>query len=350
MTDAAGVPQATRDATEDRSEDHGSEDHSSEDQRRSKRFRFKSKGKDRHRRDDPLTSSKRRHANDDDFSHQRSKRRKWSSHQDDPAAYDDSVHHLPPEQAFRESLFDALGDDEGAAFWEGVYGQPIHTYPNTYQDNETGELEKMTDEEYAQFVRQKMWEKSWEGIEAAKEEKRRAREEEKKQTSRDDNRRHGRTKPEDQRDSFIFDSAIEASLKRGEQRRHRQRWKGLWQDYLRRWEELQSIAHHRQRQEPDSEQLFLRNKIAWPVESGQRKDVHKEEIERFIRQGAASADGESDPNGALATALKAERIRWHPDKIQQRYGFMQLDDTTMKGVTAVFQVVDALWSDIKAKE
>ena len=33
-----------------------------------------------------------------------------------------------PEAAFRESLFDAMADDEGAAFWEGVYGQPIHVY------------------------------------------------------------------------------------------------------------------------------------------------------------------------------------------------------------------------------
>ena len=36
--------------------------------------------------------------------------------------------HLSPDTAFRESLFDALADDEGAAFWEGVYGQPIHSY------------------------------------------------------------------------------------------------------------------------------------------------------------------------------------------------------------------------------
>jgi hypothetical protein len=67
---------------------------------------------------------------------------------DDPTSYDDSTSRIPPETAFRESLWDALGDNEGAAFWEGVYGQLIHIYPNTYQDQETGELEQINKEEY----------------------------------------------------------------------------------------------------------------------------------------------------------------------------------------------------------
>ncbi len=39
--------------------------------------------------------------------------------------------------------------------------------------------------------------------------------------------------------------------------------------------------------------------------------------------------------------LKAERVRWHPDKTQQRFGG-EVDDGTMKLVTGVFQVVDAM--------
>ena len=58
---------------------------------------------------------------------------------------------LDPETAFRESLFDALADDEGAAYWEGVYGQPIHIY-GSQKPGPDGELERMDDDEYAAFA------------------------------------------------------------------------------------------------------------------------------------------------------------------------------------------------------
>ena len=239
-----------------------------------------------------------------------------------------------------------MGDDEGAAFWETVYGQPIHNYPNTYQDAETGELEQMTEEEYATFVRRKMWEKSWEGIEAARDEKRKQRQRE-KQRMRDDGKakdeqRHSRQGYE------VFDAQIEASLRRGEKRKDRKRWQSLWKDYLRRWDELQTLAQNRQKSEADSEQLFLRNKIAWPVESGKRRDVKKEDIERFIRKGTAN-DEHAEGTDPFINAVKSERVRWHPDKIQQRYGFMELDENTLKGVTAVFQVFDAIWNELRER-
>lgn len=129
---------------------------------------------------------------------------------------DDSTSKLPPETAFRESLWDAMGDDEGAAFWERVYGQPIHTYPNTYQDPQTGELEQMTEEEYARFVRNKMWGKSWEGIEAAKEEKRKEKEREKRKIREEEEQKlSDKTAPL----GYRFDLEVENSLARGEQRR-----------------------------------------------------------------------------------------------------------------------------------
>ncbi|KAF3144716.1 hypothetical protein TWF703_008703 [Orbilia oligospora] len=79
---------------------------------------------------------------------------------DDPALYDDvflpgqnSFKYKDPEAAFRESLFEAMADDEGASYWEGVYGQPIHLYERPKVENEKGELEMMTDEEYAERSR-----------------------------------------------------------------------------------------------------------------------------------------------------------------------------------------------------
>ncbi|KAK5242307.1 hypothetical protein LTR40_012830, partial [Exophiala xenobiotica] len=148
-------------------------------------------------------------------------------------------------------------------------------------------------------------------------------------------------------DDYVFDTQVEASLRRGERRKDRRRWHALWQDYLRRWDELQATAQNRPRPEEDREQVFLRNKIAWPVESGKRKDVHRDEIERFVRKGTASLESDENTGDPLVNALKTERVRWHPDKIQQRYGFMEIDESTLKGVTAVFQIFDDIWAEVR---
>src|ERR1700742_2725384 len=112
---------------------------------RSRRFRFKSKSEDGRRSEGGLGSHKRRRHHHSSHGHR--KRHRSSRRPDyEPQAQANNSTDLPPDQAFRESLFDAMGDDEGAAFWENVYGQPIHHYPDTYQDEETGELERMTDD------------------------------------------------------------------------------------------------------------------------------------------------------------------------------------------------------------
>ncbi|KIW10025.1 hypothetical protein PV08_11801 [Exophiala spinifera] len=312
---------------------------------RSKRFRFKSARDEGSGGDGDMRSHKRRRPHDS--SNRSRKRYRSSRHRSNTPPRHQSSSALPPDQAFRESLFDALGDDEGAAFWEGVYGQPVHTYPNTYEDEETGELERMTDEEYAQFVRRKMWEKSWEGIEAAKQENRRQREKEKQKLREEDAKQ--RTQREAHYDDFSFDTQIEASLRRGQKRKDHKRWKALWQDYLKKWDEMYSLAQNRPKTEDDAEQVFLRNKIAWPVESGKREDVNGDEVERFIRKGTTSLDPDESTGDLFANVIKAERVRWHPDKIQQRYGFMTIDESTLKAVTAVFQIIDTIWNSIRTQ-
>ena len=307
-------------------------------------FRFKSGSNVKEGRHDESKASRKRHRHHHSSRH-RSKRARTTHLGDDPGQYGDSMRNLQPDRAFQESLFDAMGDDEGAAFWEGVYGQPIHNYPNTYVDEETGELEQMDDEEYAQYVRRRMWERSREGIEAAREEKRRERGKERKKAQEQEEQPEARNGAYN---NFVFDFEIENSLRRGQRRKDQKRWQDLWKDYLRRWEELQSLAKESNRPS-DTQNLSLRNKIAWPVESTQRKDVNSAEIERFVRKGTEHRYTEDQSSrDSLLAALKLERVRWHPDKIQQRYGFMNIDEGTMKGVTATFQVFDRMWNELRA--
>ncbi|KAJ9328707.1 hypothetical protein DTO027B5_1332 [Paecilomyces variotii] len=323
------------------------------------KFRFKSsksKSKSRSKRDSPSNHEEeeerhhkhRHHRRRHHHGHHRasSKREKIDSER---SASPYSLHHrsLSPNTAFRESLFDALGDDEGAAFWESVYGQPIHTYPNpAVPKGPDGELEQMDEEEYAAYVRAKMWEKTHQGI---MEERERLREERARAKERDDRRRRETS------ERMQFERAMEESLRRGQERKKVKAWKAAWEEYRRSWDELNSLASSSSNKDEGKEEeekprnQHLRNLLFWPVESGKRRDVSSDAVEAFMRHAPAipspdSKSGNTTPPDLLAT-LKAERIRWHPDKIQHRYSGLGIDESVMRSVTEVFQIIDRLWSE-----
>ena len=314
-----------------------------------KPFRFKRKrpsspslsaSDERRRKRQSSDSPHRSHRHHRHHHHHRSRRRPRTP-VDDPTSYDDTYlpnarsknynhpNSLDPDTAFRESLFDALADDEGAAFWEGVYGQPIHNYSpykteyeEADQDPENPKLERMSDEEYVGYVRGKMWEKSHQCII----EERRKREAQRKER---------KVKEEEGRK---WQTGVEEALRRGEERRKRDKWKGVWANYLSKWETTFS-----------SGEGSMRDRISWPVESGKWIDVGTEEVERFFRHSPQAAAVKSGGEVDFANLLKKERVRWHPDKMQQRAGSAGIDEGTRKVVTAVFQVVDRLWSENKER-
>jgi hypothetical protein len=231
-----------------------------------------------------------------------------------------------------------MADDEGAAFWEGVYGQPVHVYPNT-RPGPDGELEQMSDEEYTAYVRAKMWEKSHGHII----EERARRDEERKK--RKEARRMGEETERTRNEKEGFEDAITESLKRGEERKTRRRWKERWEEYLRNWEDMKRLMEGQGNDASDEKKAQLRNKISWPVESGKKKDVSKEEVENFFRNAPLAGMDGGKESAELLAVLKMERVRWHPDKMQQRYGSLGIDEGTMKAVTAVFQVIDRMWNE-----
>ncbi|KAL8674429.1 MAG: hypothetical protein Q9168_001162 [Polycauliona sp. 1 TL-2023] len=232
-------------------------------------------------------------------------------------------HHLDPETAFRESLFDALADDEGAAFWESVYGQPIHTYSpyiRSAGDHDPGqtELQRMTDDEYATYVRARMWEKSHAHV---IEERQRRQEQSSLRKEKEEKHRK-------------WEQDVEAALRRGEEKRKKNRWKDAWARYLQGWEALSSPGHGQGKK--------MKDQIPWPVETGRYRDVDQEQVEIFFKR-APQAEQLNEASD-LARLLKIERVRWHPDKFLQKAGGDGLDKEIMAMVTAVFQIIDRLWS------
>ncbi|KAK4106521.1 hypothetical protein N658DRAFT_563345 [Parathielavia hyrcaniae] len=248
---------------------------------------------------------------------------------------------LSPTTAFRESLFDAMADDEGAAYWESVYGQPIHVYPppnitntnNTTTSSSGGggnshHLDRMTDDEYAAYVRQKMWEKTHAGLLEA-----RARREWEREEA-------GRRAEEEARVA----REMERCLRRGQERRRRKGWRERWEGYVTRW------AAWEEEGRKGGGGVKVEG-IPWPKgagggsSAGDGTGVERETVRAFFVNGLGLDEvGEKE----FAARLKEERVRWHPDKMQQRLGG-QVEDKVMRDVTAIFQVVDALWNDTRKK-
>lgn len=219
-----------------------------------------------------------------------------------------------PDTAFRESLFDAMADDEGAAFWETVYGQPIHTYARPSKPGERGELEMMDDDEYAEYVRRKMWEKTHEHVV----EERRRREEER-----------ARRREREEKERGEWEELERERLRREKTRREkrdREKFAGRWDAYVAAWTALLGAS---------ARGAAAGKSIPWPVPSGRMRDVEPSAVQAFLLSAI--------PDEALLDTLKAERVRWHPDKIQQRLG--ALGEEVMRAVTAVFQAVDGLWNE-----
>ena len=311
-------------------------------------------------------SSKRKHHH-----HHRRKRHAEAS---DNTVDDSSYIYTPPldpQTAFRESLFDALADDEGAAYWEGVYGQPIHIYPDVKGASATGangnedlgELERMTDEEYASYVRARMFEKTHQHI--IEERQRREEEREKKRTEQRSRRARRNGMDTDEAEYENLRQRIEDSLKRGRERKigrdNKDKWKEAWRRYCKGWEDLTKELHTAGLKNPSADEAgeeeerkvgrmknYLRDALPWPVQSGKWTDVSRHEIERFYRNAPPQNDEDVEGEANLAVLLKAERFRWHPDKVQHRFGGGDaVDVKTMERVTVVFQVVDGMRSDDK---
>ncbi|PGH09046.1 hypothetical protein AJ79_05775 [Helicocarpus griseus UAMH5409] len=359
------------------------------------RFRFKSKSKSKRHISSPSRSKSPRglDGSRDDADEPSSRHRRHrhhhrrhrhpSSNRHEPSSADAQPPGMNPDDAFRESLFDALADDEGAQYWESVYGQPIHTYPRPEKGGQ-GVLEQMTDEEYAEYVRARMWEKTHEAVFEERERRRRERE---KERERKGNGVEGERE--------AFERMVEESLRRGRERKgereRRDRWIKVWRRYLDSWEVLDGRAREVKLgskgdgggggggggetdagqgglESKDSGRAHdhgdkLRNLIFWPVESGKRRDISPQAVEAFVRHAPVSTPA-CTPAGAPAglerqqqdqagkarlhasdilTVLKIERVRWHPDKMQHRYGALGMEEQLVKSATEVFQILDRMW-------
>jgi hypothetical protein len=267
--------------------------------------------------------------------------------------YDPDAPSLPSNTAaFQTSLFDALADDEAASYWESVYSQPIHVYLRPVEQTPSGELQDMDDETYAAYVQRKMWEKQNPEIviERDRMEEKRKEEQEAKEQRREEFVRA--------RQKEAWDYAGRAKGSRNEEgddshrpgRKSKTRepddevYARAWTAYLSAWDALKAALAQETSASSDPAKSPSK-RIPWPTL--QNRPATRPNIEAFMRHAPAT-NGEGKITSAQLQALKIERVRWHPDKVQQRFAGA-VDEGTMKVVTGVFQVVDALVEEERKK-
>ena len=325
----------------------------------SARFRFKSKPKRTHSTaSDSNRPSKSQRLSDHKHHrhhrhHHRTRRRRSPR---SPPLEEQTSPPLSADAAFRESLFDALADDEGAAYWEGVYGQPIHTYsryvPAQGPDQDPAEnpvLERMSDDEYAAYVRTKMWEKSHEHMAEERNRRRRLREQEKQKQKREEEQSRARAE-------WTKAHMGTASAHRGEHsdKAKEQDRRERWNRYKKAWEQLKVNADALRGagdvtgvKPADGNDRKGEDLLPWPVASGKAKDVNHKAVEQYLRQSSSAVAGSDERgNDHLLALLKTERVRWHPDKMMQQFGILGISEGSLKLITAVFQSVDHLWTKV----
>lgn len=277
--------------------------------------------------------------------------------------------HATEDAAFRDSLFDALADDEGAAYWESIYDQPIHVYARPTVQTEKGELEQMSDEQYTAYVKTKMWERKHPEVvlERQRSEKMKREEEEERTRRREEfvRRKEQASWERAQRRAFNGGSEDEGGESRsrngkryeyefaGEKswtaagpsisRTQKREYENAWWKYLSAWDrlKLELLDERRSDASASGPSPKASKRIPWPVIAS--KPVIRANIEDFMRNAPA------DQERSMIQLLKAERVRWHPDKVQQRFGG-EVDEGTMKLVTGVFQMVDGLLEEERKRD
>ena len=258
-------------------------------------------------------------------------------------------------------------------------------------------LERMDDEEYAAFVRRRMWERSHAGLIEERERRERVRKEAREERERERwrdawegqkrerrreerererwrdawegqkrERRRKETKSEDEEEEWEMREEEgrwrKGRRKKSEKEKGKEAWAERWKRYEDGWEELarrrreqeeaaRTVSGDREETKPSVTTSATATRgivIPWPTQSGQARDISTETVEAFFRAGAAAGSGKvAAISMDLLASLKVERVRWHPDKMMQRYGSLGIDERRLKYVTSVFQIVDGLWGKVK---
>lgn len=279
-----------------------------------------------------------RYKNRSNLSQQQPYQKRTRSHH---AKLDDNEQ-FDPDTFFREALFSSITDPAAAKHWEEVYGQPLHIYSRT-QVSQAGKTVVLDDDAFIEFVKEEMWKNTTENLERQRNKANQEREwknerrklQEKLREYRKAKLRKQGMSDEDQTMVVEEEQTDDVNQPKVDA------WESAWDRYDKGWTALLVNAETARNNYDGGDPVeYTRALIPWPVLSGQFSDVTKESVEEFFQKAPPA-------NVKILPLLKTDRVRWHPDKMQQQFGARKLDGDTLRHVTAVFQIIDRMYSNYK---
>jgi hypothetical protein len=144
-----------------------------------------------------------------------------------------------------------------------------------------------------------------------------------------------------------FEKAVEESLKKGAE--EDKRWKERWQGYLDGWEKLKALGADPVGGQTEKDSV-LRNKISWPVESGRWKDVNKEGETSCVTLLWPRMQLLMKHNPTFGYTQDRAGAGGIQTRSSKGLGSLGIDEGVMQAVTAVFQVIDRMWSELRERK
>jgi len=131
------------------------------------------------------------------------------------------------------------------------------------------------------------------------------------------------------------DNAAKAERERQAQARREQvelEWAASWSRYIRDWTNMARV---------DTSDLDenIKDSVPWPVKSGTWQDVSERNVLEFFRH---APDGVGDNPIKFRTLMRQQALRWHEDKLRQRFRKIAQDEECLSLATLVMRVINGL--------
>jgi hypothetical protein len=233
----------------------------------------------------------------------------------------------PDKFTFKDALISARADPDEAKHWKEVFGTDIHVFPKPSL--------AMSDDEYAAWVRERVYERVLLDSRARKRAAEEAEREQRRYRAQQEAFRQAREQEQERIRNYMRSGM---GTRTGEWNLRSKAPKEKWLEYIAALQPPPSDA--------DLLLLWQKSDVPWPTPSGQEDDISEENIRRFIR--TCTMQYAEDANGDWKKAVRINQYYWHPDKFRQIQAqkLEKLSDTkkeeVLRRVTDVSQILNKL--------
>jgi hypothetical protein len=240
----------------------------------------------------------------------------------------------PDKYTFKDALFSALSDPDDARHWAQVFGSEIHVYPRPRAT--------MSDDEYAAFVRERVYSHVLDESRRRREAHHRREEARRRAEQAAAQQRYYEETKRRMQEQFrrMYEAQMRTPHPAQPNPRNLRSAKQRWDDYLAAFQPPPPDARL------DLLLLWQQSDVPWPTPSGLETDISEVNVRNFIKTYAVKYSEQA--GGDWKKAVRQNQYFWHPDKFRQIQARKleklseEKKEAIMKRVTEVSQILNKL--------